>query len=48
MSQSQIQRIDSKELIDMKLLKKDPSATQLTKNQALTLTPVKNIESYLK
>ena len=29
----------------MKLLKKHPSASQLTKRQALTLTPVKNIES---
>ena len=29
----------------MRFLKKHPSASQLTKNQALTLTPVKNIES---
>ncbi len=29
----------------MKLLKKYPSTSQLTKSQALTLTPVKNIES---
>ena len=29
----------------MKLLKKHPLASQLTKSQALTLTPVKNIES---
>ncbi len=29
----------------MKLLKKQSSASQLTKRQALTLTPVKNIES---
>lgn len=29
----------------MKLSKKNPSASQLTKSKALTLTPVKNIES---
>ena len=29
----------------MKLSKKHPSASQLTKSRALTLTPVKNIES---
>jgi len=29
----------------MKFLKKNPSTSQLTKRQALTLTPVKNIES---
>ena len=30
----------------MKLLKKHSPATQLTKSQALTLTPVKNVEAF--